>query len=66
MWLSVFVTPWRVRVTNLRNGRAVIVRVNDRGPASWTGKCIDLSRGAGRVLGMLAAGTAPVTIERLD
>jgi rare lipoprotein A len=55
--------PWRVRVTNLGNGRSIVVRVNDRGPASWTGKCIDLSLGAARVLGMLSLGIATVSIE---
>ena len=52
-----------VRVTNLRNGRSVMVRINDRGPAKWTGRVIDLSRGAARAIGMLQAGVVPVEIE---
>ena len=41
----------RVRVTNFRNGRSVIVRINDRGPFV-KGRAIDLSRGAARAIGM--------------
>jgi rare lipoprotein A len=55
----------RVRVTNLHNGLAVVVRINDRGPAVRTGAEIDLARGAARAIGMLAAGRVPVRIERL-
>jgi len=54
----------RVRVTNTRNGRSVIVRINDRGPYS-KGRVIDLSRAAAAQLGMIDAGLAPVTIEVL-
>jgi rare lipoprotein A (peptidoglycan hydrolase) len=49
-----------VTVTNLRNGRSVMVRINDRGPYV-TGRCIDLSRGAANALGM--GGTARVRVE---
>jgi len=52
----------RVRVTNSRNGRSVIVRINDRGPYS-RGRIIDLSRAAAAQLGMIDAGVAPVTLE---
>ncbi len=48
-------------VTNLANGRSVIVRVNDFGPAAWTGKCIDLSWGAAQAIGM--GGTGRVHIQ---
>lgn len=51
-----------VRVTNLDNGRSVIVRINDRGPYGH-GRIIDLSEAAARRLGMIAAGVVPVTIE---
>jgi rare lipoprotein A len=51
-----------VRVTNNRNGRSVVVRINDRGPYGH-GRIIDLSRAAARQLGMIDAGTAPVTVE---
>lgn len=52
----------KVRVTNLRNGRSVVVRINDRGPNS-RGRVIDLSRAAAQSIGMLRSGTAPVRIE---
>ncbi|WP_446340524.1 septal ring lytic transglycosylase RlpA family protein [Coleofasciculus chthonoplastes] len=54
-----------VRVTNLNNGRSVIVRINDRGPFV-RGRVIDLSAAAARVLGLLRTGVAPVRIEILD
>lgn len=54
----------RVRVTNTRNGRSVIVRINDRGPYI-RGRVIDLSTGAARVIGMIGSGLAPVKIEVL-
>lgn len=54
----------RVRVTNLQNGRSVIVRINDRGPFI-RGRIIDLSVGAAEQIGMLASGIAKVTISIL-
>ncbi|MGI2907968.1 septal ring lytic transglycosylase RlpA family protein [Tolypothrix sp. VBCCA 56010] len=54
----------RVRVTNTRNGRSVVVRINDRGPFI-RGRVIDLSVAAARVLGMMGSGVAPVRIEVL-
>jgi rare lipoprotein A len=56
----------RARVTNLRNGRSVVVRINDRGPAAWTRRAIDLSRSAAEAIGMIQAGLAPVRIEVLQ
>jgi len=53
----------RYRITNLANGRSVVVRHNDYGPAKWTGKCIDLSRGAAREIGMIRAGVVRVRVE---
>jgi len=53
-----------VRVTNLDNGRSVVVRINDRGPFI-PGRDIDLSAGAAEEIGMMASGTAPVSIEVL-
>lgn len=53
-----------VRVTNLDNGRSVVVRINDRGPFI-PGREIDLSAGAAEEIGMLSSGTAPVSIEVL-
>ena len=54
----------RVKVTNLRNGRSVIVRINDRGPYV-RGRIIDLSRGAARIIGLVRSGTGSVRIEIL-
>ena len=56
--------PTYVRVTNLENGRAVIVRVNDRGPF-LRGRIIDLSYAAATQLDMANQGTAPVLLEAL-
>ncbi len=52
----------RVRVTNLRNGESVDVKINDRGPYH-KGRVLDLSKGAAREIGMLGAGTAKVKVE---
>jgi rare lipoprotein A len=54
----------RCRVTSQRNGRRVIVRINDRGPFS-KGRIIDLSRAAAEVIEMIRAGHVPVTVEVL-
>src|SRR5690606_7763817 len=54
----------RVKVTNLKNGRSVVVRINDRGPYA-KGRLIDLSRAAANQTGMLKSGVAQVRIERL-
>lgn len=52
----------RVRVTNRRNGRSVVVRINDRGPFV-KGRVIDVTPAAARALGF--SGLAPVTIQRV-
>lgn len=51
-------------VTNLRNNRKVIVKINDRGPFSKT-RIIDLSKGAAREIGMINSGVAKVRVEAL-
>lgn len=56
--------PSLVQVTNLENGREVIVRVNDRGPFVG-GRLIDLSRGAAQVLGIERQGQARVHVRYL-
>lgn len=56
--------PSLVRVTNLNSGRAINVRINDRGPFAH-GRIIDLSRRAAQLLGFEVAGTAPVRVEIL-
>ncbi|MBZ5621632.1 MAG: septal ring lytic transglycosylase RlpA family protein [Acidobacteriia bacterium] len=53
-----------VRVVNLRNERAVEVRINDRGPFV-EGRIIDLSRAAARAVDMIAAGIVAVRVEVL-
>jgi rare lipoprotein A len=59
--------PWgsRVKVTNLANGKSVVVQINDRGP-SVRGRILDVSRAAARALGMVKSGTTTVRIERLS
>ena len=57
--------PTMVRVTNLDNGRAIVLRVNDRGPFH-DDRLIDLSYGAARALGFDHQGTAPVVVEAID
>lgn len=52
----------KVRVTNTRNKKSVVVRINDRGPFIH-GRTIDLSRGAANKIGMVATGTACVRVE---
>lgn len=52
-------------VTNLRNGRQVIVRINDRGPFSHN-RIIDLSVAAAREIGMLHSGISRVKIEAMQ
>lgn len=52
----------RVRVTMLKTGKHVIVRINDRGP-STRGRVIDISRRAAEVLGMVGAGLSRVEVE---
>lgn len=53
-----------VRVTNLGNGKSVVVRINDRGPYV-TGRSLDLSRAAARRIGLMRKGTAAVKIAML-
>jgi rare lipoprotein A len=58
-----------VRVTNLRNGRSVNVRILDRGPAARIqadGVIIDLSRGAAERLGFISEGRTHVRVEVLE
>ena len=57
--------PTYVKVTNLSNGRQVIVRVNDRGPFH-KGRIIDLSYAAASKLGMLRNGVAHVEVEAIN
>ena len=53
-----------LKVTNLLNGKQVVVRVTDRGPYV-RGRVVDLSWGAAKAIGMLSQGIAPVSVERV-
>jgi rare lipoprotein A len=55
----------KVKVTNQRNERSVVVRINDRGPFVG-GRVIDLSQAAAGNIGMIRSGVVPVRIEVLD
>ncbi|MDT8321313.1 MAG: septal ring lytic transglycosylase RlpA family protein [Xanthomonadales bacterium] len=57
--------PTYAEVTNLANGKKVIVKINDRGPFK-DDRLIDLSYGAALRLGMIGAGTAPVEVRVID
>jgi rare lipoprotein A len=54
--------PSYARVTNLSNGKSVVVRVNDRGPYS-SDRLIDVSAHAANLLGFIGSGLAPVRVE---
>jgi len=54
----------KVRVTNLENGRSVVLRINDRGPFAKR-RIIDVSRHAAEDLGFLGAGLAKVRVEAI-
>lgn len=54
----------KLRVTNKRNGRSVVVRVNDRGPFV-RGRMLDLSKGAAGQIGMISSGSGSVCIARV-
>lgn len=56
--------PSIARVTNLRNGRSIVVRINDRGPYS-KGRVLDLSKRSAEMLGFKNQGTTKVRIEVL-
>ena len=55
----------KVQVTNLKTGRSVVVRINDRGPFVHN-RLIDLSYGAARVVGLTRSGVAKVKMLVLD
>jgi rare lipoprotein A len=56
--------PSYARVTNLRNGKQVIVRINDRGPFH-SGRIIDLSYAAANRLGLIGSGSGEVEIDAI-
>lgn len=53
----------KLRVTNQRNGKSVVVRINDRGPFI-RGRVLDLSRGAAQQLGFISSGHTSVCMDR--
>lgn len=53
----------KLRVTNQRNGKSVVVRINDRGPFI-RGRVLDLSRGAAQQLGFISSGHTSVCMAR--
>ncbi|MGE0240531.1 MAG: septal ring lytic transglycosylase RlpA family protein [Parvibaculaceae bacterium] len=55
----------RVRVTNLKTGRSVVVRINDRGPFI-RGRIIDLAYGAAKAVGLHNSGVAKVRVAILN
>jgi rare lipoprotein A len=55
----------RVKVTNMKTGKSVVVRINDRGPFV-KGRIIDLSLGAARVIGLNKSGVAKVKVTVLN
>jgi rare lipoprotein A len=65
MWAAHRTLPFGtlVLVTNLRNGKTVVVRIVDRGPYG-RGRIIDVSRAAARELDMIESGTTMVSVVR--
>jgi rare lipoprotein A len=57
--------PLGTRLLVSHRGRSVVVRINDRGPAAWTGRSLDLSRGAASRIGLISAGTGAVHVQVL-
>jgi rare lipoprotein A len=55
----------KVKVTNIRNGKSVVVRINDRGPFIKN-RVIDLSYGAAKVIGLNRTGIAKITYVVID
>ena len=55
----------KVLVTNKRNGKSVVVRINDRGPFI-RGRIIDVSKAAAKNIGMVSSGTAQVCYQIVD
>ena len=56
--------PSYARVTNLSNGKSVVVRINDRGPFHGN-RVMDLSKAAAKELGFIHTGTANVKVEQI-
>jgi len=57
--------PLGTRLLLSHGGRSCVVRVNDRGPAAWTGRSLDVSKGAAAQLGLIQSGTGRVNVTVL-
>ena len=55
----------RIKVTNLKNHRSLVLRVNDRGP-HMPGRFLDVSKAAAQRLGFLGSGTAKVRLRTIS
>lgn len=55
----------KIKVTNQRNGKSVVVRINDRGPFI-KGRVIDLSKAAANQLGFIRAGHTKICMESVS
>lgn len=55
----------KIKVINKRNGKSVVVRINDRGPFI-RGRIVDLSKAAASSIGMIKSGHAPVCFVRIN
>lgn len=58
--------PFNTKLRVTYRGKSVTVRINDRGPAKWTGRNLDLSQAAAAKLGMIRVGVAKVCTQRID
>ena len=58
--------PFGTRIQVTFRGHSTICRVNDRGPAKWTGRDLDLTRSAADDIGIISMGVAPVSVRILD
>lgn len=54
----------KLRVTNKRNGKTVVVRINDRGPFT-RGRMLDLSKAAASQIGMIKTGSGAVCVQKV-
>lgn len=54
----------KLRVTNKRNGKSVVVRINDRGPFVG-GRMLDLSKAAATQIGMIKTGSGAVCVQKV-
>jgi rare lipoprotein A len=57
--------PLGTRLLVIYGRHKVVVTVNDRGPAAWTGRQLDVSRGAAAKLGLIRVGVGRVQVARL-